>query len=88
MKFTLSWLKDHLDTTATAAEIAEALARLADSPTLRRHLGENARRVARERFTSDAYLARLRRYYDELVTTRGLRGDPSGPPEPPPACRP
>ncbi len=25
MKFTLSWLKDHLDTTATAAEIAEAL---------------------------------------------------------------
>ncbi|SPJ23521.1 phenylalanine--tRNA ligase subunit beta [Palleronia abyssalis] len=25
MKFTLSWLKDHLDTTASAAEIAEAL---------------------------------------------------------------
>ena len=25
MKFTLSWLKDHLDTTATVAEIAEAL---------------------------------------------------------------
>ena len=25
MKFTLSWLKDHLDTTATVDEIAEAL---------------------------------------------------------------
>ena len=25
MKFTLSWLKDHLDTTASAEEIAEAL---------------------------------------------------------------
>ena len=25
MKFTLSWLKDHLDTTATVAEITEAL---------------------------------------------------------------
>ncbi|NDC90092.1 MAG: phenylalanine--tRNA ligase subunit beta, partial [Bacteroidetes bacterium] len=25
MKFTLSWLKDHLDTTATVAEIAETL---------------------------------------------------------------
>ncbi len=25
MKFTLSWLKDHLDTTASVDEIAEAL---------------------------------------------------------------
>ena len=25
MKFTLSWLKDHLDTTATVEEIAETL---------------------------------------------------------------
>lgn len=28
MKFTLSWLKDHLETTATAAEIAETLTRI------------------------------------------------------------
>ena len=25
MKFTLSWLRDHLDTTATAAEVVEAM---------------------------------------------------------------
>ena len=47
MKFTLSWLKDHLDTTASVDEIAEAVG-YHDGVTLRTLLREKTGRGVRE----------------------------------------
>ena len=47
MKFTLSWLKDHLDTTASLDEIVETLTRIGLEVEGRRGQGEDASRLTR-----------------------------------------
>ena len=46
MKFTLSWLKEHLDTTASVEEITYALTDLGLQPKLPGFFGHHEKRVA------------------------------------------
>jgi glycosyltransferase involved in cell wall biosynthesis len=48
--------------------VASALQRLVADPDLRRILGQNARRLARERFSSEVAARRLVTLYDELLS--------------------
>ena len=45
MKFTLSWLKDHLETTATVEELATKLSSIGLEVERRRRSGQEARRL-------------------------------------------
>ncbi|MFY8000675.1 MAG: glycosyltransferase family 4 protein [Candidatus Kapaibacteriota bacterium] len=51
----------------TPQEFVQSIRRLLGNPALKRHLGENAQRIARENYTWEAVVARQVRFYETLM---------------------
>lgn len=56
-----------------AEELADAILRLVCDPVLRRWLGENGKRLARDRFSIQATTRRLIQLYEEVLQARGQK---------------